>query len=67
MDEEDIAALKARGILDEMDGFYVARTGNAYTVFRPTATAARSDSSYPLTDDGLSLAVARMEYLANRA
>jgi hypothetical protein len=64
MDDMD---LKARGIVAELNGFYVAQTGNSYTVFRPTATAAKADSSYPLTDDGLSIAVCRMEYLANRA
>jgi hypothetical protein len=38
----------------------------AYTVYVSGATHSTSDSSYPLTADGLSLAKARADYLAGR-
>ena len=37
-----------------------------YTVFVIGMTCSTSDSAYPLTDDGLSIAVARANYLAKR-
>lgn len=37
-----------------------------YTVFTASVTVSESDSSYPLTADGLSLAKARANYLARR-
>lgn len=39
---------------------------NRYTVFRNGITHSTSDSAYPLNDDGLSLAKARVDYLAKR-
>lgn len=38
-----------------------------YTVFRIGITCSTSDCAFPLTDDGLSLAKARVDYLAKRA
>lgn len=37
-----------------------------YTVFIAGITHSTSDSAYPLTDDGLSIAIARADYLAAR-
>ena len=37
-----------------------------YTVFIIGVSVSTSDSAYPLTDDGLSIAIARANYLAKR-
>lgn len=37
-----------------------------YTVFRSGVTHSVSDSSYPIGPDGLSIAKARADYLANK-
>jgi hypothetical protein len=37
-----------------------------YTVFIIGTSVSTSDSAYPLTDDGLSIAIARANYLAKR-
>ena len=39
---------------------------NCYTVFLAGITHSTSDSAYELTEDGLSIAVARADYLARR-
>ena len=36
-----------------------------YTVYIPGITHSTGDSSYPLNDDGLSIAVARADYFLN--
>jgi hypothetical protein len=46
--------------------YWIADADNQYTVYRNGATHARADSSYPRTDDGLSIAKARMDYLGKR-
>lgn len=38
----------------------------SYTVMITGATYSVSDSAYPLTEDGLSIAIARCNYLANK-
>ena len=43
------------------------RQYDCYTVFKDGPVVAVSDSSYPRTDDGLSLAKARVDYLAKRS
>lgn len=40
---------------------------NSYTVFRCGVTHSTSDSAYPLNEDGLSLAKARVDYFAKRS
>jgi len=40
--------------------------GKCYTVFLIGVTCSTSDSSYALTEDGLSIAVCRANYLARR-
>lgn len=39
---------------------------SCYVVFKNGVTHAKSDSAYPLTADGLTLAKARCDYLAKR-
>lgn len=55
-------------ILETESGWWVWRDtkGNCYTVFMPKGTHSESDSSYPLTDDGLSLALVRCKYMDKR-
>lgn len=38
-----------------------------YTVFKEGATFSKADSSYPRTEDGLSIAKMRADYLTKRA
>jgi hypothetical protein len=42
------------------------RESRAYVVYRVETTHSTADSGYALTDDGLSIARARMDYLACR-
>lgn len=53
-------------ILYENGPFWVSRTASpaSYTVYQSGATHSLPDSSYSLTDEGLSLAAARCNYLA---
>lgn len=46
---------------------WVRRDRNAYTVLRTGFTHSTSDSAYKKNADGLSIAVARCNYLAKRA
>ena len=57
--------MNASHILHESGPCYGAKTGQGYSVFRPakSRTHCFSESSYPLTDDGLSIAKARCDYL----
>lgn len=63
--------MKESDILYEKGDYWVARfpygKGCAYFVFRNGVCAATSDSGYPLDTDGLSLAKARVDYLAGRS
>lgn len=56
-----------RGEIDIMHetphGYWVARDKDRYSVWRPASTHSKGDSAYPKTDDGLSLAKARADYL----
>lgn len=54
-------------IVHQSGAFWVLRDRAAYVVMRDLATHAVSDCGFPKTDDGLSLAVARCDYLAGRA
>lgn len=46
--------------------FWVCRNKADYTVYRAGSTHSVADSSYAKDDDGLSLAIARCDYLASR-
>jgi hypothetical protein len=56
-------------IMHENGSFWVGRDkpGKAYVVYRTGSTHSTSDSAYPLTADGLSIAKARCDHLAKRA
>lgn len=51
-------------IKHERGSFWVLDTGDTYTVMRTGVTHSVSDSAYPRTDAGLSIAVSRCDYLA---
>lgn len=55
-------------IVYERGSYWVCRDRRAkqYTVYRQGVTHSRSDSSYPLTGAGLSIAIARCNYLDAR-
>jgi hypothetical protein len=55
-----------RDIMHEAAGFWVGRERNAYVVYRVSVTHSVSDSAYAKTADGLSIAIARCNYLADR-
>jgi len=59
--------MRESDIMHESGGFWVSRERSAFTVYRIGLTHSTSDSSYARTDDGLSLAIARCDYLAKRA
>lgn len=54
-------------IMHENGDFWVCRDRNSYTVYKCGVTHSTSDSAYEKTPDGLSIAVARCDYLARRA
>jgi hypothetical protein len=58
--------VKESDIVYEVDRFWVLRDlkRHGYTVFESGITHSTSDSTYPLDDAGLSLAKARVDYLA---
>ena len=58
--------MKEADILHENGSFWVAQDRNAYTVCKNVGTHSVADSSYEKTDDGLSIAKARCDYLAKR-
>lgn len=57
-----------RNIVHERGDYWVWRgvPERQYTVYRHDGTHAVADSSYPLDDDGKSLAIARCNYLGQR-
>jgi hypothetical protein len=59
--------MKERDIKHENGRFWVGDTRNSYTVYRGGPTHSTPDSSYARTPDGLSIAIARCDYLAKRA
>lgn len=60
--------LKESDIVFEIGQYWVARDKQekAYIVYKLGVTHSKADSAYPLTDDGLSLALYRAKYQANR-
>lgn len=53
-------------IVSELGEYFVLDANKQYTVYRNGITAANADSSYPHTNDGRSIALARMAYLSRR-
>lgn len=57
---------KESQIVYEAGSYWVCDDRDAYTVFRNGNVCSTSDSSYAHDDDGLSIAIARCNYLARR-
>ncbi len=55
-------------IIEQFGDFWIADADGQYSVYvdRPNGLYAKADSSYPRTPDGLSIAKARLAYLAKR-
>lgn len=53
-------------IVYEVGDYWVLRERAAYTVYKASVTHSVSDSSYRRDLDGLSIAIARCNYLAKR-
>lgn len=60
--------MKMSEILHERGSYWILKDikNKCYTVFKSGITHSVSDSAYPLDDDGLSIAKARVDYLARR-
>lgn len=58
--------MKESDIIHENGRFWVGKADGAYYVFRVGLTHSVSDSAYPLTPDGLTIAKSRCDYLARR-
>ena len=58
--------MKEEDILHELGSYWVGRERNSYTVYKNQVTHAVSDSAYPKTADGLSIAIARCDYLGRQ-
>lgn len=58
--------MRESDIIFESGRVWVGIARNTYTVYRMGLTHSTPDSSYPLTEDGKSIAIARAEYLAPR-
>lgn len=58
--------MRESDILHENGSFWVGMTKTAYVVYRVNSTHSVSDSAYAKTPDGLSIAIARCNYLARR-
>lgn len=60
--------MKVKDIVHENKNFWVYRDKKhkMYVVFKNTLTHSVSDSAFPLSDNGLSLAIARCDYLQGR-
>ena len=60
--------MKESDIMHEVGSYWVGRdkAQKAYIVFKIGPTYSTSDSAYAMTPDGLSVSVARCNYLANR-
>lgn len=55
--------MKENDIIYENGQYWVCRNKSNYTVFRTGLTHSESDSAYTLSEDGLSCAKARCDYL----
>lgn len=57
---------KEKDIKHEAGRFWVLDTGKSYAVMAAGSTCSESESAYTRNDDGLSIAVARCNYLDRR-
>lgn len=58
--------MKEKDILHEFGKYWVCKTNDSYTVYKVGVTHSTPDSSYVLNTDGLSIAIARCNYLHKR-
>lgn len=58
--------MRESDIVHEAGAYWVLRKKASYVVCRNVGTHSTTDSAYPKTVDGLSLAIARCDYLAGR-
>ena len=59
--------MRESDIMHEVGDYWVARQQGTYVVYKIGVTHSTSDSAYAKTPDGLSIAIARCDYLAGRA
>ena len=59
--------MRESDIMHEVGDYWVARQKGTYVVYKVGGTHSISDSAYAKTADGLSIAIARCDYLAGRA
>ena len=59
--------MRESDIMHEAGRFWVSREPSAYYVYETFPTHSVSDSAYTRDPDGLSIAIARCDYLARRA
>ena len=59
--------MRESDIMHEVGDYWVARQKGTYVVYKIGVTHSTSDSAYAKTPDGLSIAIARCDYLAGRA
>lgn len=58
--------MRESDIMHECGGYWVGRDRDSYTVYRIKGYVSYPDSSYNRDEDGLSIAIARCDYLAKR-
>lgn len=58
--------MRESDIVHENGDYWVGKEPTAYTVYKSGVTHSVSDSSYAKDADGLSIAIARCDYLARR-
>lgn len=58
---------KESQIIHEKGQYWVLDTGKAYQVMAIKVTHSETDSAYERSNDGLSIAIARCNYLAKRS
>ncbi len=58
--------MRETDIMHEVGSYWVGRAKAAYIVYRTGVTHSVSDSAYARDPDGLSIAIARCDYLAKR-
>lgn len=60
--------MKESDIMHEVGNYWVGRdrAWDSYVVYKVNLTHSVGDSAYPMTPDGLSIAIARATYLHNK-
>jgi len=53
-------------VLHENNGYWVMKSSDGYHVMQPESCYSVTESVYSLDDDGLSIAIARCNYLGNK-